>query len=36
MRGYFLDISNAFYKVCHDCLLYKLKVFDVQGELLSL
>ena len=33
---YFLDISNAFYKVCHDCLLYKLKAFDVQGELLSL
>ena len=36
MWGYFLDISNAFYKVCHDCLLYKLKAFDVQGELLSL
>ena len=34
--GIFLDISNAFYKVCHDSLLYKLKAFDVQGELLSL
>ena len=36
MRGIFLDISNAFYKVCHDSLLFKLKAFDVQGELLSL
>ena len=34
MRGIFLDISNAFDKVWHDSLLYKLKPSDVQVQLL--
>ena len=36
VRGVFLDISNAFDKVWHDSLLYKLKPYDVQVQLLSI
>ena len=34
--GAFLDISKAFHKVWHKRLLYKLKCYGVEGELLSL
>ena len=34
-RGVFLDISKAFEKVCHDNLIFKLKSYSVEGELLS-
>ena len=36
VRGVFLDIYKAFNKVWHDSLLYKLKAYGVQVELLSI
>ena len=34
VRGVFLDISKVFDKVWHNGLLFKLKTFGVDGELL--
>ena len=36
VRGVFLDISKAFDKVWHDGIIFKLKSYDVEGELFSL
>ena len=36
VRGVFLDISKAFDKVWHDEIIFKLKSYGVEGELLSL
>ena len=36
VREVFLDLSNAFDKVWHDGIIFKLKAYDVEGELLSL
>ena len=36
VRGIFLDISKAFDKVWHEGLLYKLKTYGIDGQLLSL
>ena len=36
LRGVFLDISKAFGKVWHDGIIFKLKSYGVEGELLSL
>ena len=36
MRGVSLDKSKAFDKVWHDGIIFKLKAYSVEGELLSL
>ena len=36
VRGVFLDISKAFDKVWHDEIIFRLKSYGVEGELLSL
>ena len=36
LRGVFSDISKVFVKVWHGGLLFKLKAYEVEGELLSL
>ena len=36
VRGVFLDISKAFYKFWHDGIIFKLKFYGVEGEVLSL
>ena len=36
VRGVFLNISKAFDKVWHDCLIYKLKSYRVENKLLYL
>ena len=33
VRGIFLEVANAFQKVCHKGLLYKLKQNDISGKL---
>ena len=36
MRGAFLDISKAFYKVWHEGLIYKLQQHGISDELLNI
>ena len=36
ISGVFLDISKGFGKVCHEGILYKLKIYGVNGKVLTL
>ena len=36
MRGTFLDISKPFDKVWHEGLIFKLKIYGIEGNLLKL
>ena len=36
IKGVFLDISKAFNKVWHECLLFKLQSYGIEGSLLRL
>ena len=36
VRGAFLDISKTFDKVCHEGLIFKLKLNGISGELLHI
>ena len=36
MRGTFLDISKTFDKIWHEGLIFKLKIYVIEGNLLKL